>query len=389
MTVRLQCWKYAKRKSGYAPVKLTYSRDGKYFKHNTGFYCKPKDWDERNEVIIGAGRENDEMHTMRANMERLVRDYRMTHNVNPPVDYVKEHWAPGNRPNVFNDYINDFINSKRAIVSREAMKDYISFQNAYNDFEKRENKSYNIDSFNRQIFERFHNYLLSVRGLNNNTCFNRIQTFKNILNYYGHDTINYRVRKYSPKTITLSDYELDLIRTATPRDKKLERVRDLFLLGCFTGLRHGDLYKLQPSYFYHYGDRTFIELRTNKTKDNVHCPLNNIAMDIVKKYDYNPPKISNQKFNKYIKELLSSFQHFNDTVEHKTVLRGQREEMIRGPKYKFVGTHTMRRTFITRCLQNLIPPATVAYWTGLNIQTMYSYLDPAYNAQSYEDMLDL
>jgi integrase len=112
-------------------------------------------------------------------------------------------------------------------------------------------------------------------------------------------------------------------------------------------------------------------------------------MDIVKKYDYNPPKISNQKFNKYIKELLSSFQHFNDTVEHKTVLRGQREEMIRGPKYKFVGTHTMRRTFVTRCLQNLIPPATVAYWTGLNIQTMYSYLDPAYNAQSYEDMLDL
>ena len=83
--------------------------------------------------------------------------------------------------------------------------------------------------------------------------------------------------------------------------KRLDRVRDLFIIGCCTGLRFSDLSQLCADNFS--GDGT-ITIKTIKTGHTVVIPLHTRVRLIMEKYGYDLPKIpSNQKFNEYIKEV--------------------------------------------------------------------------------------
>jgi integrase len=389
-TVKLMLWSYRPLKSGKCPIKLTYNRNGRYFKWNTGFACYPPQWDKENEEILGAVRENEKLSKLKSDLQQLIVNYRLEHHENPSIEWVKENWQQQNdKENYFTEYIESFIEAKRPIVTREAIRDYVSFRNAFKEFQTKENKRFKPDSFTKATLERFHSFCLKTRGLNNNTCHNRMRTFKSILNYYSFNVPNYKVKTYNPENTTLNDHELNLIKDYQPQTGRHQRVKDLFLIGCSVGLRFGDLRRLQPNHFVEENGKTYIQLFTSKTKDSIKLPLNSLALEIVKKYDFQPPKISNQKFNKFIKELLKQIPIFRETFESKTKIRGNKQETVQKPKYELIGSHSMRRTFITRALEKGLPPAAVAKYTGLTIATMYSYVNKNQNSEEHEQKLEI
>lgn len=103
--------------------------------------------------------------------------------------------------------------------------------------------------------------------------------------------------------VVLSEAELERLRTYDfSRNKKLERVRDLFLFACYTAQRWSDITAFRPEQI---KDNTW-EFTSYKTKDFIRVPLVGWckgALQILKKYDGNlPNKITQQKFNEYIKE---------------------------------------------------------------------------------------
>ena len=86
-----------------------------------------------------------------------------------------------------------------------------------------------------------------------------------------------------------------------PFDGKLERVRDLFIFSAYTGLAFCDV----QSFDYHTmtvneGEMTFIDGNRIKTDTKFFTPILAPAMDVLRKYDYDLPKISNQKANDYL-----------------------------------------------------------------------------------------
>ncbi len=382
-------WKYRPLKSGKCPIKLTYNRNGRYFKWNTGFACYPVQWDKENEEIFGAVRENEKLSKLKNDMQQLVINYKLQNHENPSIDWVKENWQQNDKRDYFRDYIESFIESKKPIVSPEAIRDYIQFRNTYHQFEAKENKKFKPDSFKKATLERFHSFCLNTRGLNNNTCQNRMRVFRSVLNYFEFPAPKYKVKTYKPENTTLNDYELNLIKEFEPKNNSLKKVKDLFLLGCSIGLRYGDIQKLQPEHFVEQNNKLYIQLFTSKTKDSVSIPLNSVALEIVKKYNFDPPKLSTPKFNQYIKDFLKQIPHFKETVEHKTIIRGNKQETVKKPKYKCVGTHSCRKTFITRCLQKGLPPVSVAKYTGLTIATLYSYVNKNGNSQEHESKLEI
>ena len=109
-------------------------------------------------------------------------------------------------------------------------------------------------------------------------------------------------------------YKLDL-----SNEPRLEHVRDLFLFGCYTGLRFSDFSKVKPEHI----DLTagVIDIPTQKTDEVVTIPILPIAQAILNKYrgktaNSLPNSISNQKFNKYIKEvaeMLPELQYYFST----------------------------------------------------------------------------
>jgi site-specific recombinase XerD len=91
----------------------------------------------------------------------------------------------------------------------------------------------------------------------------------------------------------------------------LNRVRDLFLFSCFTGLRYSDVMNLRwqdisPDY-------TYIKLNTTKTKKSLMVPLQPGARAIIEKYGKQIikiptgktlPQMANQVINRELKILI-------------------------------------------------------------------------------------
>jgi len=129
----------------------------------------------------------------------------------------------------------------------------------------------------------------------------------------------------------------------------LGRARDVFCIGCFTGQRFSD-YSVFNKFDYKNGN---IEKRAKKTKNKSIIPVdaNPKLKSILDKYDWDLPKISEQKFRDYVKMGL----HLTGKLDYeikKVSYRGTEliEEVYK--KWQMVGSHTARRTFITLALED-------------------------------------
>ncbi|SRR6266545_2587643 len=130
------------------------------------------------------------------------------------------------------------------------------------------------------------------------------------LGYTNNICFKHRKFTYSEgetDAVCLSEKEIiDLYRHNLSGNKRLQQVRDLFVFGCFVGLRFSDYSDVQPENIVQIDKEYFIKLITKKTGDLVIIPCNPIVLDIFNKYQNNhnklPKSLSNQKFNDYIKE---------------------------------------------------------------------------------------
>ena len=144
-------------------------------------------------------------------------------------------------------------------------------------------------------------------------------------------------------------------------NERLERVRDLFVFQCFTGVRFSDIENLSWDDI----KNSTWNLRTQKTKDIIQIPLSGYALSILAKYgDWEKPLpvISNQKMNKYVKELCKKAE-INDKVK---IVQYRGSERIENTykKYEVIGSHTARRTFISLSLQKGMKPDVIMAITG-------------------------
>lgn len=145
----------------------------------------------------------------------------------------------------------------------------------------------------------------------------------------------------------------------------LERVRDVFLFCCFTGLRYSDAAKLKRSDI----KAEHIEVVTKKTVDALRIDLNDHSRAILEKYANTPfpndlalPIISNEKMNAHLKDL-GKLCGIEDMTRIVYFQGNQRFEEVL-PKWQLLTTHVARRTFVVTALQLGIPAEVIMRWTG-------------------------
>ncbi|MBN2220615.1 MAG: integrase catalytic domain-containing protein [Vallitaleaceae bacterium] len=172
--------------------------------------------------------------------------------------------------------------------------------------------------------------------------------------------------------VTLSEEELmRFYKKDLSNNPRLERVRDLFCFATFTGQRWSDIENFRKD---DVKDGWWV-FESYKTKKITKMPLKGFiapALDILRKYDYELPKISSQKFNDYIKEA-GSLAEINETVTIKR-LSGNQRIKIKRPKHEFMSSHMARRSCVTILLQRGMPPTTVMKLTGhTDLKTLMKY----------------
>lgn len=121
--------------------------------------------------------------------------------------------------------------------------------------------------------------------------------------------------------------------------------RDLFILGCHTGMRFSDYSRLSMKDI----SDGIIHFITQKCKTPVDIPAHPRVLDILNKYGGTVPKISGQKFNAYIK-IVCKEAGINENV---LVRKGGKH--IRCEKWELVSSHTARRTGLTNMYKAGIP----------------------------------
>jgi len=196
-----------------------------------------------------------------------------------------------------------------------------------------------------------------------------------------YDTFSPKLKTTQKKVIFLTWPELTKLKEYKIPDTKkyLERVRDVFLFCCYSGLRYSDVYNLRRSDI----KPDHIEVTTIKTADSLIIDLNDHSKALLEKYkdlhfeDHKAlPVISNQRMNDYLKEL-AELAGIDDPVRE-TYYKGNERIDTVTPKYALLGTHAGRRTFICNALSLGIPAQVVMKWTGhSDYKAMKPYIDVA------------
>lgn len=141
-----------------------------------------------------------------------------------------------------------------------------------------------------------------------------------------------------------------------------EKIRDNFIVACFTALRFGD-WQIKKGNIVDFNGKKMIKVFTQKTKEMVLIPLHPVADEILRKYDYDLPHFSNQTSNEYMKIIAEKAGIDDNEVLKKS--KGGKAVQVFMPRFKAITTHTARRTFITLALFELnIPSVLVMKITG-------------------------
>ena len=247
-----------------------------------------------------------------------------------------------------------------------------------------------FDTFTENGLNDYVDFLRNKKDMRNSTISKQIAFLKWFLRWsfkkgynqnMAYDSFKPKLKNTPKKVIFLTWEELNRLKDykIPPTKQYLERIRDVFLFCCFSGLRYSDVYNLKRSDI----KPDHIEVTTVKTADSLIIELNNHSKAILEKYkdvhfeDHKAlPVISNQKMNDYLKEL-GELAEINDPVRE-TYYKGNERIDTVTPKYALLGTHAGRRTFICNALALGIPAQVVMKWTGhSDYKAMKPYIDIA------------
>ncbi|NQU53333.1 MAG: integrase catalytic domain-containing protein [Bacteroidetes bacterium] len=207
-----------------------------------------------------------------------------------------------------------------------------------------------FENIDLELYASLRKYILDDKCYAFNYFASTIRRFKAFLNsdfaekfYKGSEHKKFKAEEVVGTLVYLTKEELSKLYHHQFQNPKYERVRDAFVFACLTGLRISDWNSLTRANIV--GDK--IVRKIQKTGKQLELPLLPEAMAILKKYEHQYkalPKISDQKFNDYIKEACKEVE-INTPVEVEPIRKGESKMVF--PKYELIGSHVARKTFVT------------------------------------------
>lgn len=333
--------------------------------------------------------------------DTIFKTFEVNNHLPTPQEY-REVFNNTNKGNLEIDSLTELVQSNKSFF--DILDEFVKESGTQNDWTDSTHKKFgtvknHLMDFDEEItFEAFSesrltayvNFLRATKDMRNSTIEKQIKFLKWFLRwalrkrYHNNnifETFKPKLKMTQKKVIFLTWDELTRFREyQIPKQKKyLDRVRDVFLFQCFTGLRYSDVFNLKRSDV----KADHIEVTTVKTADSLIIELNDHSRAILVKYkkvhfEDNKvlPVITNQKMNDYLKELAELVGI--DEPIRETFYKGNERIDIVTPKYALLGTHAGRRTFICNALSLGIPAQVVIKWTGhSDYKAMKPYIDIA------------
>lgn len=361
------------------PIFAFLSSDGKRVKIYTGLSILPKQWlkaDQRAQVrgLPDNGELNDALELAEERLLACYREHRAqgllpsTEALRAAVEPVQAVVPVAVKPGpTFWGYFDEFIAVTRAQAKLGSAKVYATVARHLREYEQASKYAVDFDTITLAFGDRYATHLLHTVKLTDNTVAKQILTLKRFLRWArdrgytdatGFDRLSWK--RQEPDIMTLTAGEVAALeQLVLPAGGYLDNARALFLLACYTGLRFSDLVSIRAE---HLRGQT-LRMTTQKTRETVTVPLRSEALVVVEQLlAGNVRAITNQKLNDYLKELgqLASIDAPVEVIR----FRGGVRESTTVAKWKRLGCHTGRRTFVTLSLERGLRPETIMKVTG-------------------------
>lgn len=220
----------------------------------------------------------------------------------------------------------------------------------YQVFSKNRFLIYDVDC---EFADGFMTYLSEDRNMAINTIGRELKRLKTIVKDAEvkgmRVNINYRqIQGFEDETIVtyLTLDEIETIIEKPMPNEKLAIAKDWLVIGCFTGQRISDLYRMDISMVIKDDEFRYVTFKQYKTEKPVKVPLSQEVEDVLNKYDFNfPPNLhKNEKSNRSALSSLMKDVCEIAGINQKVIGRfnGVKGEY---PKYKLIQNHSCRRSF--------------------------------------------
>jgi integrase len=381
MTPRISFYLKNPNAINYSVIFVRIRYEGFQIKYYLDLKVHPKLWDEKRQIVkvedlkkfdetlIARKKINEKLVNVGETIINYIDTYQKeNYNNSPPPELIKSHLnevLTNRNKDLATDFLSFFkkfidnsengvrSNAKGGVISLATVTTYKTIYNRLLNF--KEGYSFHIDfeTIDKRFYDDFKKYLIREKFANN-TIGKYFKVLKTVLRdaqsegFKVNPFVNsgkFEVIQEDTDSIYLSKKEIDTIKNLDlSKLPRLDLTRDLFVVGCMTGLRFSDYSNLKKENF---TDDGYIEIKQKKGKNNVVIPIRAELIEILEKYQYDlPTKITNQEFNRHIKEIGQMIPDLHQNVKTRRTEGGQEKETV-SKKYELLVSHTCRRSFCT------------------------------------------
>ena len=304
-----------------------FKQEEKKFVYSTGERIAPKSWDFKNRQPLRHGSNRSKLSSSIATQINRYRDKFEELQARAKAtgqeftskglkdEFDRSFKRLSNKKDLFYEAYDQFMDYKQKIGdwSPSTIIRYNNIKGILQEFEKVKGYRLTFNTITPKFHAEFTDYCMNERGHINNTYSRNIGLFKTFMRWAFDNGYTYKedFRKFKKKKVVVTNQialtieDLENLMGIELESKRLQKVRDVFVFSCVTGMRFGELKLI--SFENVINGEIYLKEEKNSDKEVRRIPLNDLAVFILRRYDHRLPLIANQKHNEYIKEVLQIF----------------------------------------------------------------------------------
>jgi len=243
------------------------------------------------------------------------------------------------------------LSPKRQKLKPSSISSYKTTQRLIDKFQQQAKIILTLKDFSQSDIDKFSDYLIISEELAMNTHAKSMMDLLQIIKYAVKQKripaakmveLEFDTRREETDSIYLTeDQIIEMLQIKDFDEPVHEVVRDIFVLGCFTGMRFSDYSSIDTTAI----RNNRLEFVQKKTGGKVTIPIHPVVTTILKKYNNTLPAVpENNEFNRIIKLVGEKLPSLHVPFTKQVTYKRERIELVE-MKYAFLQTHTARRSF--------------------------------------------
>ena len=321
LKIRFIVYKSRINRSGKSPIYCRLTFKGQRRNFATGFFTIGKDWNSKRQSSSTDDKLNQRLKIVHHKLEEIelyLNFKKDEYDVeailalyfNKPIEEKGE---------TVISFYNKFLNRQKDLIGKDIKQitwnKYFYIYNHLEEFLKSKSLAkLELKELKLNLLCDFEYFLKAKKGNKQITVNKTLQRFKKVIKqaqiegFIDRDPfLGYKVKKINKQIVYLKQSELKKLEEHKFGNYRLEKVRDCFVLCCYTGLAYNEMSRLKSKHLQTNGGVNWIIIDRTKTEKTLEIPLLKKAENLISKYTFDKvlelPVVSNQRFNSYLKEI--------------------------------------------------------------------------------------